>query len=103
MRATALSQAPPPTAGALHPRSTVWLPIVAAGIVAAVVFWFARQGLAAYFTGDDLMNLYVAWSRPFSRILFENVFYFTPGYRPMGTLVYRLLFEIAGLNAFPYR
>jgi hypothetical protein len=49
------------------------------------------------------MNMYLAWRKPYSRILLENIFYFTPGYRPMGTLVYRLLFDSAGINAFPYR
>jgi len=54
-----------------------------------MLLWFARSGLFVYFTGDDAMNVYFAWQKPYSRILLENIFYFTPGYRPMGTLVYR--------------
>jgi hypothetical protein len=46
------------------------------------------------------MNLYKAWREPCYRIVLENLFYFTPGYRP---LVYRLLFDVAGVHAFPFR
>ncbi len=79
------------------------LPRLAAGVIASLLLWFSSPGLFAYLTGDDMMNIYGAWQKPYYRILLENVFYFTPGYRPMGSLVYRLLFDIAGINAFPFR
>lgn len=76
---------------------------VAAGIIVSILLWFAGSGLFAYLTSDDARNIYLAWRKPYYRILLENVAFFTPAYRPMGTLFYRLLFDIAGLNALPYR
>jgi len=78
------------------------LPFFAAAIV-SLPLWFARSGLFVYLTGDDMQNIYKAWREPYYRILLENIFYFTPGYRPMGALVYRLLFDLAGAHALPYR
>jgi hypothetical protein len=78
------------------------LPFLAAA-VASLPLWFARSGLFVYLTGDDTMNIYKAWREPYYRILVENIFYFTPGYRPMGSLVYRLLFDLAGVHALPFR
>jgi len=59
---------------------------LAAAAIAGILLWFARSGLFVYLTGDDAMNVYFAWQKPYTRILLENIFYFTPGYRPMGTL-----------------
>jgi hypothetical protein len=84
-------------------RSRYLLPFLAAAIVAALPLWFARSGLLVYLTGDDTMNIYKAWREPHYRILLENLFYFTPAYRPMGSLVYRLLYDLAGVNALPFR
>jgi len=77
------------------------LHILAAITTGALLVWFARSGLFVYFTGDDTMNLYLAWRKPYSQILLQNIFYFTHGYRPMGALVYRLLFDIAGDQRIP--
>jgi hypothetical protein len=83
-------------------RTPHLVPFLAAAIV-SLPLWFARSGLFVYLTGDDMMNIYKAWREPYYRILLENFFYFTPGYRPMGALVYRLLFDLAGAHAFPFR
>jgi hypothetical protein len=77
--------------------------IAAGAVIAGMLLWFARSGLLVHFTGDDVMNIDKAWHEPYYQILFENIFYFTSGYRPMGSLVYRLLFDIAGIDPFPYR
>jgi hypothetical protein len=68
------------------------LPIAAALTIAANFLTFAGDGLSAYFTPDDMMNLYGAWFRP----LVEQD-------RPLGTLVYRGLFAAFGLDPLPYR
>lgn len=83
-------------------RTPDLLPFFAAA-VASLLLWFARSGLFVYLTGDDMQNIYKAWREPYYRILLENIFYFTPGYRPLGALVYRLLFDLAGAHALPYR
>jgi hypothetical protein len=66
--------------------------IAAAVTIAGFLAAFAGDGLFAYFTPDDMMNLYDAWFRP----LVENDRY-------LGTLVYRGLFAAFGLNPLPYR
>jgi hypothetical protein len=53
---------------------------------------FAGDGLAAYFTPDDMMNLYGAWFLPLAG-----------QERPIGALVYRVIFAGFGLNPVPYR
>jgi len=56
---------------------------------------FAADGVRAYFTPDDMMNLYGAWSGSATELL--------QGHRPLGALVYRGLFAIFGLNPLPFR
>jgi hypothetical protein len=72
-------------------------------VVISIWIWFTRDGLASYFSGDDLMNIYLAWQKPLQRLAGENLLFFSPGYRPFGNLVYRLLFEMAGFNPLPFR
>ncbi|HTP33533.1 MAG TPA: glycosyltransferase family 39 protein [Candidatus Acidoferrales bacterium] len=56
---------------------------------------FAADGWRAYFTPDDMMNLYGAWSASPVELL--------QGHRPLGGLVYRALFAVFGLNPLPFR
>jgi hypothetical protein len=79
------------------------LRIFQGGLILYVFLRFARVGLRADFTGDDLNNLYQAWAKPFVKLLGENLLFFTSGYRPLGSLVYRLLFAASGLNPLPFR
>ena len=58
--------------------------------------WFgalAGPGLTAWFSGDDLMNLYGAWTAPAWGLL-ES--------RPLGTLWYRAIFAAAGFDPLPF-
>ena len=68
-------------------------------------FCFAGRGLQADLSHDDLMNLYKCWYPPASQHLAEVIAFFTysESFRPMGSLFYRLLFEIYGFQALPYR
>jgi hypothetical protein len=68
---------------------------IAATLVICAIFAFAGDGLSAYFAPDDMMNLYGAWSTSAANVL--------QGDRPLGTLVYRGLFAMFGLNPLPYR
>jgi hypothetical protein len=63
----------------------------------------AWPGLFAGFQLDDMMNLYGAWAQPWGKLLVANLTPFTSSYRPAGQLVYRLVFETAGLSAPAYR
>ena len=68
-------------------------------------FCFAGRGLQADFSHDDLMNLYKSWYPPIIRHISEIITFFTvsESFRPMGSLFYRLLFEIYGMDALPFR
>ncbi len=66
--------------------------IGAVAIVIGYLIIFAGDGLFAYFTPDDMMNLYGAWFRP---VIEAD--------RPMGAIFYRGLFAAFGLNPLPYR
>src|SRR5690348_14295165 len=64
---------------------------------------FAGDGFRSDFIPDDMMNLYSAWTLPIGDCLQANLLFFTNSYRPLGLLFYKLLFELFGLNPFPYR
>ena len=66
--------------------------ILATLAIAGIFFGFAGDGLRAYFTPDEMMNLYGAWFRPLAE-----------SRRPLGDLIYRALFGAAGLHPLPYR
>ena len=68
-----------------------------------MLVWFTRAGFASYFSVDDLMNTYLAWRTPLPRFAIESAVFFSPGYRPLGNLVYRLLYAFAGFHPLPFR
>lgn len=69
-------------------RNTIFAALSIAGVFLAL----AGDGLLAYFTPDDMMNLYGAWFRPLAE-----------SDRPVGALFYRTLFAAFGFNPLPYR
>jgi hypothetical protein len=69
--------------------------IAAALAIFGIFAVFAGDGLRAWFTPDDMMNLYFAWS--------PRLMDLTHSGRPVGDLVYRALFAVFGLNPLPYR
>src|SRR6202045_908972 len=90
------------------PPSRVFTPerilgIVQGGLILYVFLRFARISLRTGFTNDDMLNLYEAWEKPVLRLLGQNLLFFSSGYRPLGSLFYRLMFAVAGLNPMPFR
>lgn len=69
----------------------------------AYFFWFAGGGLWAPFTGDDLMNLNFHLTPSFPRLLLSNLTYWTTAYRPMGGIVYAVVYRLAGFHPMPFR
>jgi hypothetical protein len=63
-----------------------------AAIIFAWFFFFTGKSLSLYFDSDDMMNLYLAWSKPLAEV-----------YRPVGALFYRGLFALGGFNPLPFR
>lgn len=71
--------------------------------IAAWFLYFAHDGLRAALTEDDLMNLYKYAEKPTSSVVFDNVFFWSSAYRPLGALFYLPLYKLFGLNPLPYR
>jgi len=61
-------------------------------IVLAWFFFFTWKSVGFYFDNDDMMNLYLAWSKPLTEV-----------YRPLGAVFYRVLYAFAGFNPLPFR
>ena len=70
-------------------------PLLAGLLIGAIFLAFAGDGVDAYFTPDDMMNLYVSWSASPAGLLIND--------RPLGALVYRAMFAVFGLHPLGYR
>jgi hypothetical protein len=70
-------------------------PLLAALAIGGIFLAFADDGIRAYFTPDDMMNLYFSWTATPVELLHND--------RPLVALVYRGLFALFGLNPVPYR
>jgi hypothetical protein len=68
---------------------------IGATLIICALFALSADGLRAYFTPDDMMNLYGAWSASPLELL--------QGHRPLGGLLYCALFALFGLNPLPFR
>jgi hypothetical protein len=78
----------------------------AAAAFAAIAAWFlyfAHAGLRAGLTEDDLMNLYKYAEKPAHAVVLDNVFFWTPAYRPLAAFFYLPLYKLFGMNPLPYR
>ncbi len=76
-------------------------PILAGAFIACYFLFFTWRGLLVYYTGDDMMNLYMYLSKPVSALVKANFFFWTPYYRPFGGVVYRTVYGIFGFNPYP--
>lgn len=72
-------------------------------LLAAFFFYCAGFGLRTPFGFDDVMNIDFAWEPPLKDLLLGLAIPFTTFYRPTGSAVYRVLFDLFGLNAHPFR
>lgn len=73
--------------------------------IACYWLWFTGDGLRTGFSHDDLMNAYRSWFRPWPELLLDHLLFFryTPVYRPMGGLFYKVLFGWFDFNPLPFR
>jgi len=76
----------------------------AAGALLLAVYFLrlTRAALHVYFTPDDLMNLYRSWIFSGGLLLKANFLFFLNSDfgRPMGSVWYRLIFDLAGFHPF---
>jgi hypothetical protein len=84
-----------------QPRGGMLRPTLAGLFIACFFLFFTWRGLLVYYTGDDLMNLYMYLSKPVSALVKANFFFWSPYYRPFGGMVYRSLYAIFGFNPYP--
>src|SRR3982751_6221167 len=77
---------------------------VAAGLIAVYFVWFAGRWISTGFTPDDLMNLHRSLEQPLWKLLLDHVTVFlpTPEYRPVGNLLYRVIYRAFGFNPLPF-
>src|SRR5712671_1957952 len=71
-----------------------------------ITTWFLAhtwRGFLSYFTGDDMMNLYWAWTVSLPKLAFGIATPFNSVYLPVGALFYRVLFSAAGFYPLPFR
>jgi hypothetical protein len=67
----------------------------------AIFLFFTWRGTTMFFSGDDLMNMYKAWTTPALKIWKAQVLPWMPLYRPLGTAVYRVFYTIFGFHPLP--
>jgi hypothetical protein len=79
------------------------LSVLAGLCIVAYFLFLAGEGVFAYFSPDDLMNLYSAWTQPALAVIKGNILFFSGFYRPMGGVFYRALYAVAGFNPLPFR
>ncbi|QOY90661.1 hypothetical protein [Paludibaculum fermentans] len=64
---------------------------------------FAHKGLAAPFSGDDLMNLHGYLCHSPVSLIVDNLCYWSTSYRPLGGLFYVLFYSWFGFDPLPFR
>jgi hypothetical protein len=77
--------------------------VLVAVAIAGFFFYLAGFGLNARLGFDDVMNLTFAWEPTLRELLLAVPNPATHIYRPTGALLYRLIFDAAGLNSFAFR
>jgi hypothetical protein len=68
-------------------------------------YYFSRDGLGAYFSGDDVMNLvhlHGYFTESISHVFLDVLKPVTAAYRPVGGVFYRVLYALAGFNPAPF-
>ena len=78
--------------------------LFAGGALLLAVYFYrlTRASLHIYFSPNDLMNLHQSWIFPAGLLLKANLLFFLNSYfvRPMGSVWYRLIFDLAGFHPF---
>ncbi len=82
-----------------------WRNILLAVFALGYAVYFVRmmlRGLRSWFSGDDLLNIHYAWSRPLGDLIRANILFFNHYSRPMGELLLYGLYSAFGLNPGPF-
>jgi hypothetical protein len=69
--------------------------------LALIFMCFTWRGLTMFYSGDDMMNMYKAWTTPALKIWKAQIMPWAPLYRPLGTAVYRVFYSAFGFHPLP--
>ena len=72
------------------------------GAVILYTFPFYLASLKCFFHPDDFFNLYLYIFQPFYKLLISNFVFWNTTYRPLGGILYWMLFHVFGLEPLPY-
>src|SRR5260370_20851980 len=78
--------------------------LLCALFIGAYFIVLTKDAILSFFSPDDLMNIYRSWANSAAALVKANFLFFlnSPFYRPMGSVWYRSMFELAGFNPVPY-
>lgn len=75
--------------------------LICVAVLALIFACFTWRGLTMFYTGDDMMNMYKAWTTPALKIWKAQIYPWMAIYRPLGTAVYRVFYSIFGFHPLP--
>jgi hypothetical protein len=81
--------------------SSRWREPACVAVLAAIFICFTWRGLTMFFSGDDMMNMYKAWTTPAWRIWKAQVLPWMPISRPLGAAIYRVFYSVFGFHPLP--
>jgi hypothetical protein len=70
-------------------------------VLVLIFMCFTWRGLTMFYSGDDMMNMYKAWTMPALKIWKAQIYPWMPLYRPLGTAVYRVFYSAFGFHPLP--
>jgi hypothetical protein len=87
----------------LRKTDRVW-PLLSTLLVGVYFVAYTRGAWQAYFSDDDVTNLYRSWIFPLSALFKANVLFFlnSPFFRPLASAWYRVIFFFAGFHPLPF-
>src|SRR4051794_40092364 len=71
------------------------------GLLLTIFTWFTWRGLIMFYSGDDMMNMYGAWSLNPWRLAKAQILFWMPIYRPLGGGIYRVFYSVFGFHPEP--
>jgi hypothetical protein len=71
------------------------------GILLLIFTWFTWRGMTAFYSGDDMMNMYGAWMLNPWRLAKAQILFWMPIYRPLGGGIYRVFYAVFGFHPEP--
>ncbi|MEQ1949563.1 MAG: hypothetical protein ABL995_20395 [Bryobacteraceae bacterium] len=81
-------------------RTSAWERIALA-VLLLVFAAFTWRGLLSFYSGDDMMNSYWAWTWNHKSLVWANLLVWLPIYRPLGETIYLIFYAVFGFAPLP--